>query len=91
MSNGSMWGMQLARAQERAERRYPKQPERARKMADSELAIYNGPYKLEPLTVTQRIAVIFGADHIVDLSDLPLTANAWQQFKRGLQFFLTGK
>jgi hypothetical protein len=58
--NASIWGTQLARAQGRAQSKYPTQPERARRMVDSEMGHYNGPYTLEPLTTLQMIQKIFG-------------------------------
>jgi hypothetical protein len=59
MSNGSTWGTQLARAQARARKKFPNQPERARQMQDEELAIYNPPYNLEQLTLWQKIKGLF--------------------------------
>ena len=91
MSQGSEFGNQLARAMSRAEEKYPHQPERARKMADEEMGYNNGPYKLEPMTWTQRIAFLLGlSEHVTDFSDMPIMATQWQQFKSGFRFFFTG-
>ncbi len=59
MSNGSMWGLQLGRAKDRARKKYPNQPERARQMCDKEMGVYDGPYNLEPLNWFQKIQLFF--------------------------------
>lgn len=52
------WVRIVTRASQRANNKYPKQPERARQMADHECGISNGPYQFEPLTIFQRIQVL---------------------------------
>lgn len=63
------------KAEERARRKYPNQPERAREMADSECAEYNGPYKLEPLSRTQQLELILDRQaHAIDPLTIDFTA-----------------
>lgn len=49
----------LSVSKERAQRKYPRQPERARHLADSEVGIDNGPYKFEKLSLPQRLHVLW--------------------------------
>lgn len=90
MLDASSWGVSVARAQKEARKRYPKQPERARHYHHKILGVYDGPYHLEPLTIGQRIAFIFGADHALEIPSLS-DLSPWGQFVRGFRFFFTGR
>ena len=93
-----VWAVIRHYASERAKKRYPKQPERARQMADHECGIYDGPYKLEPLTLPQRIGLLLGlAEYEQDPREISFTDGSdmswsWKrQLRHAYKVLTTGK
>jgi len=91
----TMYVFARTRAQERAQKKYPKQPERARQMTDHECGVCNGPYNLEPLAWPQRIKLILGlAEYerdVLEVNFLDMSPPWRRQLRYVFKVLTTGK